>query len=70
MIRSAWALDPKTRTIRTEIDIVRARMASPTSTIGRAHADSALFDALAGMRREMTLIMADIHRRPLRYVHF
>jgi ABC-type transporter Mla subunit MlaD len=56
--------------IRNELDIVRARMASPTGTLGRARADSALFLSLAGAQREMTLIMADIRRRPLRYVHF
>lgn len=56
--------------IRGELDVVRARLASPTGTVGRAHADSALFDAVAGAQREMTLIMADIRRRPLRYIHF
>ena len=56
--------------IRNELDIVRARMASPDGTVGRMHADSALLRALTGTQREMTLIMADIHRRPLRYVHF
>jgi hypothetical protein len=56
--------------IRNQLDIVRARMASPTGTLGRAHADSALFEAIAGTQREMTLIMADIKRRPLRYIHF
>jgi len=56
--------------IRNELDILRAQMASPTGTLGRVHADSALFDAIAGAQREMTLIMADIRRRPLRYIHF
>lgn len=56
--------------IRNELDIVRARMASPTGTLGRLRADSALFDALASTQREMTLILADVHRRPLRYIHF
>ena len=56
--------------IRNELDIIRARMASPTGTLGRAQADSALFDEIAGVRREMTLIMADVRRRPLRYIHF
>lgn len=56
--------------IRNELDIVRARMATPTGTVGRARADSTLVKALADTHREMTLIMADIRRRPLRYVHF
>ena len=56
--------------IRNELDIIRARMASPTGTLGRVRADSALFDAIAKAQREMTLIMADVRRRPLRYIHF
>jgi hypothetical protein len=56
--------------VRNELDILRARMTSPTGTLGRARADSALVDALAGAQRELTLIMADIRRRPLRYIHF
>jgi hypothetical protein len=56
--------------IRNELDIVRARMASPEGTIGRLRADSSLVDAVATTQREMTLIMTDIKRRPLRYIHF
>jgi len=56
--------------IRNELDILHARMASPNGTLGRARTDSALFDAVASTQREMTLIMADIRRRPLRYIHF
>jgi phospholipid/cholesterol/gamma-HCH transport system substrate-binding protein len=56
--------------IRNELDVVRARMTSPTGTLGRMRADSAVIQAVAGAQREMTLILADIHRRPLRYIHF
>ena len=56
--------------VRNELDIVRARMASPNGTIGRLHADSTLMQGLANAQREMSLIMTDIQRRPLRYVHF
>ena len=56
--------------VRNELDIIRARMASPNGTIGRIRADSTLLDAVANTHREMTLIMADIKRRPLRYIHF
>ena len=56
--------------IRSELDVVRTRMASPTGTLGRVRADSALLNAVAGAQREMTLIMADVRRRPLRYIHF
>ena len=56
--------------IRNQLDIVRARMASTSGTLGRARADSALFAALGSAQREMSLIMSDMRRRPLRYVHF
>jgi hypothetical protein len=56
--------------VRREIDVVRDRLASPNDTLGRFGADSAIFVALNGARHEMTLIMADIRRQPLRYIHF
>jgi hypothetical protein len=56
--------------VRREIDVVRDRLASPNGTLGRFGADSAIFVALNGARHEMTLIMADIRRQPLRYIHF
>lgn len=56
--------------LRAEIDIVRERLASPDGTLGRLRADSALFVGLGSAQHELTLIMADIHRRPLRYIHF
>ncbi|HEY7232553.1 MAG TPA: MlaD family protein [Gemmatimonadaceae bacterium] len=56
--------------IRNELDIVRARLASPSGALGRARVDSALLQAVAKTRSEMTLIIADMRRRPLRYVHF
>ncbi len=56
--------------VRNELDIVRARMMSPNGTIGRIRADSVLLQAVANTQREMTLIMTDIQRHPLRYIHF
>lgn len=56
--------------LRNEIDGVHAELTSPDGTIGRLHADSAVFNALGSAQHEMTLIMADIRRHPLRYVHF
>jgi hypothetical protein len=56
--------------VRSELAIVRGRLASPDGTLGRLQADSALYRALAGAEHEMTLIMADVRRHPLRYVHF
>jgi hypothetical protein len=56
--------------LRVEVDSVKSRLDSPDGTLGRLRADSALFAALNGAQHELTLIMADIQRRPLRYVHF
>ena len=56
--------------VRSEMAIVRERLASADGTLGRMRADSALVTALGGAEHEMTLIMADIRRHPLRYVHF
>ena len=69
-VRHDSALMREVADIRNELDIIHARLASPNGTLGRARADSALFDAIAGAQREMTLIMADVRRRPLRYIHF
>ena len=56
--------------IRNELDIVRARMADPHGTLGRASADSAIFVALSDAQRNLTALMADLKRHPLRYLHF
>jgi hypothetical protein len=56
--------------LRVEVDSVKDRLNSPDGTLGRLRVDSALFAAVNGAQHELTLIMADIHRRPLRYVHF
>lgn len=69
-LRGDSALLREVADIRNELDIIHARMASPNGTFGRVHADSALFGSIARAQREMTLIMADVRRRPLRYIHF
>jgi ABC-type transporter Mla subunit MlaD len=56
--------------LHDEMQRVRDRLSSPDGTLGRLRGDSALFTALNGAQHEMTLIMADIQRRPLRYIHF
>jgi MlaD protein len=56
--------------VRGELGTVRARLASPDGTLGRLQADSALFTTIADAEHEMTLIMADVRRHPLRYIHF
>lgn len=56
--------------LHDEMQLVSERLASPDGTLGRLRGDSALFTALTGAEHEMTLIIADIQRRPLRYIHF
>ena len=56
--------------LRNEAAIVRAMMASDTGTVGRAHADSAVTNALAGAERSMTSLLTDVRQHPLRYVRF
>jgi phospholipid/cholesterol/gamma-HCH transport system substrate-binding protein len=56
--------------VRNEVDILRARMADPHGTLGRASADSAVFVALGTAQRNLTALMADLKRHPLRYLNF
>jgi hypothetical protein len=56
--------------IRNELTLVRARLDAPRGTAGRFLHDSALATALAQAERQMTLLVADIKRRPLRYISF
>lgn len=56
--------------IRNELDILRGRLSTPAGTLGRLQTDSAIFAALGGAQREMTLLFADMRRRPLRYIRF
>jgi phospholipid/cholesterol/gamma-HCH transport system substrate-binding protein len=56
--------------IRNELSIVRAQLDEPRGTAGRVLRDSAVTNALGGAEREMTLLIADIKKHPLRYVSF
>jgi ABC-type transporter Mla subunit MlaD len=56
--------------IQSELSIVRALMQSPEGTAGRVASDRAIVEALMAAEREMGEIMADIRRRPLRYLNF
>lgn len=58
------------RALLDEVSIVRARLDAPAGTAGRALQDRAIFEQLAGLERELGALMADIKRRPLRYVVF
>ena len=56
--------------IRAELTEVRAALAESRGTAGRVLHDSAAFSALGEVHREMTLLVADIKKHPLRYSPF
>jgi phospholipid/cholesterol/gamma-HCH transport system substrate-binding protein len=57
-------------TIRNQIAALQALAVSPTGAIGRWHADSAIVRALQRDKVALDSLMADIKRRPLRYIAF
>jgi ABC-type transporter Mla subunit MlaD len=56
--------------IQNELSIVRAMLTEARGTAGRMTQDRAIVEALIEAEREMGAIMADIRRRPLRYLNF
>lgn len=56
--------------IQNELSIVRAMLDEARGTAGRVMNDRAINEALLEAEREMGAIMADIRRRPLRYLNF
>lgn len=56
--------------LRDEVSIVRAMLDEPRGTAGRVLHDRAVFEELSRLERELGLLMADVKRRPLRYVNF
>ena len=56
--------------IRSELDSLGREMAESQGTLYRLKNDSALVRSVADAQREMTLLFADLKRRPLRYIHF
>lgn len=56
--------------IRDELGKVRASLADARGTAGRVLHDSAAFDALGEVHREMSLLVADLKKHPLRYSPF
>jgi ABC-type transporter Mla subunit MlaD len=56
--------------IQSELSIVRALVQEARGTAGRAIRDSAVVEALVEAEREMGAIMADVRRRPSRYINF
>lgn len=56
--------------IQSELSIVRALLDSASGTAGRVKHDRAIVESLMEAEREMGAIMADIRRRPFRYLNF
>ena len=56
--------------IRAELAAVQASLAESRGTAGRAVHDSAAFSALGDVQHEMTLLVADMKKHPLRYNPF
>ncbi|HKP16454.1 MAG TPA: hypothetical protein VJT85_10315, partial [Gemmatimonadaceae bacterium] len=56
--------------IRDELAEVRASLADSRGTAGRVLHDSAAFSALGDVHREMTLLVTDMKKHPLRYNPF
>ena len=61
---------PRIAGLRDEVSIVRARIMMSDGTLGRLATDSAVTRGLMDAERELGLLLADIKRRPLRYLSF
>ena len=68
--RKDSTLIAEVRDIREELAEVRASLAESRGTAGRVLHDSAAFSALGEVHREMTLLVADLKKHPLRYSPF
>jgi hypothetical protein len=56
--------------VRDDVARLRSRMEETNGTLGRFAADSAIQHALASAQSELTLLMEDVRKRPLRYIAF
>jgi phospholipid/cholesterol/gamma-HCH transport system substrate-binding protein len=56
--------------LRNEVSIVRALMANAEGTAGRVTGDSAVFQQLTRLQKDLGSLMDDIKRHPLRYIAF
>ena len=56
--------------IRDELSIVRSQMDQSQGTAGRTIHDSAITNSLTEAQRQMSLLLSDIKRHPLRYIAF
>ena len=69
-LRGDSTLIAEVNDIRDELAEVRAALAESRGTAGRVLHDSAAFSALGQVHREMTLLVADLKKHPLRYSPF
>ena len=69
-LRTDSTLIAEVADIRDELGKVRASLAESRGTAGRVLHDSAAFSALGQVHREMTLLLADLKKNPLRYSPF
>jgi phospholipid/cholesterol/gamma-HCH transport system substrate-binding protein len=58
------------RGLLDEVSIVRSLLAEPKGTAGRALHDRAAYDQITQLERELSALMADLRKRPFRYVVF
>lgn len=56
--------------LRNEVSIVRALLANADGTAGRVLGDSAVFQQLTRLQKDLGALMDDIKRHPLRYIAF
>ena len=56
--------------LRNEVSIVRALIANADGTAGRVLGDSAVFQQLTRLQKDLGALMDDIKRHPLRYIAF
>ena len=61
---------PTVTAVRNEVSIVRALLDESRGTAGRAVNDKAIVRELVELESELGALMADIQRRPLRYIAF
>lgn len=58
------------RGLLDEVSIVRSLLGEPRGTAGRALHDAAAYEQVAQLERELSALMADLRKRPFRYIVF
>ena len=68
--RRDTTLETTIESIQSELATVRALLEEARGTAGRMQYDGAIMESVAETQRELAAIMADIRRRPFRYLNF